>query len=139
MAIRWMTELVEPPQATTQVTALSKDEAVSRLFGVASSQTNSTARLPVAVAIFGWCESAAGIEAAPGSVRPNASTADVMVDAVPMVMQCPGERAIPSSISSQSCSVIVPARSSAQYLRESLPEPSTCPCQLPRSIGPAGR
>jgi len=61
-----------------------------------------------------------------------------MVDAVPMVMQWPKERATPSEISSQSRSVIVPARSSCQYLRVSLPEPSTCPCQLPRSIGPAG-
>src|SRR5882672_7007067 len=87
MAIKWITELVEPPQATTQVTALSKEEAVRRFFGVASSQTSSTARFPVAVAILAWCESAAGIEAAPGSVRPSVSTADVMVEAVPMVMQ----------------------------------------------------
>src|SRR3989441_10681021 len=134
-----MAALVEPPQASTQVTALSNEEGVRRFFGVASSHTNSTARLPVAVAIFAWWESAAGIDAAPGSARPSASAAEVMVDAVPMVMQWPGERAIPSSISSQSFSVIAPALSYAQYLRESLPEPSTCPCQLPRSIGPAGR
>src|SRR5690349_11641864 len=87
IAIRWITELVEPPQATTQVTALSNDEAESSFFGVASSHTSSTARLPVAVAIFEWCESAAGIDAAPGSVSPSASTAEVIVDAVPMVMQ----------------------------------------------------
>jgi hypothetical protein len=32
-------------------------------------------------------ESAAGIDAAPGSVKPSASVADVIVDAVPIVMQ----------------------------------------------------
>src|ERR1700704_4700949 len=134
-----MAALVDPPQASTQVTALSNEDGVSRLCGVAPSPPTSPARLPVAVAIFAGGESAAGIDAEPGSARPSASAAEVMVDAVPIVMQWPGERAMPSSISSQSFSVIVPARSSAQYLRESLPEPSTCPCQLPRSIGPAGR
>src|SRR3977135_2886906 len=133
-----MAALVDPPPASTQVTALSKDDGVRRFFGVASSHTISTARLPVAVAIFAWWESAAGIDAEPGRERPSASAAEVMVDAVPIVMQWPCERAMPSSISAQSFSVIVPSRSSAQYLRESLPEPSTCPCQLPRSIGPAG-
>ena len=39
------------------------------------------------------------MEAAPGSVTPSASAALVIVDAVPIVMQCPGERAMPFSIS----------------------------------------
>ena len=34
--------------------------------------------------------------------------------------------------------MIFPARSSSQYFQLSEPEPSTLPCQLPRSIGPAG-
>ena len=98
----------------------------------------STMRLPVSVAIMAWRESAAGIEAAPGSVTPSASAALVMVEAVPIVMQWPGERAMPFSIPFQSCSVMFPARSSAQYFQVSLPEPSTLPPQSPRSIGPAG-
>ena len=57
----------------------------------------STMRRPVSVAIRAWRESAAGIDAAPGSVKPIASAADVIVDAVPIVMQCPGERAMPCS------------------------------------------
>ncbi len=61
-----------------------------------------------------------------------------MVDAVPMVMQWPAERAMPSSISSQACSSMLPARSSAQYFHESLPLPSVLPRQLPRSMGPPG-
>ena len=60
---------------------------------------------------------------APGNVRPSTSTALVMVDAVPIVMQCPGERAMPSSTSCQSFSVIFPARNSAQYFHVSEPEP----------------
>ena len=67
--------------------------------GLRSSHTISTMRLPVSVAICAWRESAAGIEAAPGSVRPSASAALVIVEAVPIVMQWPGERAMPSSIS----------------------------------------
>ena len=51
-----------------------------------------------------WRESGAGIEAAPGRVKPSASAALVMVEAVPMVMQWPGERAMPCSISCQSFS-----------------------------------
>ena len=41
-----------------------------------------------------------------GKVKPSVSAMAVIVEAVPMVMQCPGERAMPSSISSQSRSVI---------------------------------
>ena len=81
-------------------------------------------RRPVALAMRGWLESAAGIDAAPGSVSPSVSTAEVMVEAVPITMQCPYERAMPSSTSRQSSSVIVPARSSAQYFQRSVPEPS---------------
>ena len=63
---------------------------------------------------------------------------DIIVAAVPMVMQVPGERAMPSSISCQSFSVILPARSSAQYFQVSEPEPRVWLRQCPVSIGPAG-
>ncbi len=53
-------------------------------------------------------------------------------------MQWPGERAMPSSISSHSSSVRLPARFSAQYFQTSDPLPSFWPRQSPRSIGPAG-
>ena len=95
-------------------------------------------RRPAATAMRGWSASAAGIEAAPGIVRPSASTAEVMVEAVPIVMQWPGDEAIRSSTDSQSASVIRPARSSSQYFQTSEPEPSVEPRQRARSIGPAG-
>ena len=62
----------------------------------------------------------------------------VIVDAVPIVMQWPGERAMPFSMPLHSSSVIVPARSSAQYFQTSEPLPSCRPWKSPRSIGPAG-
>ena len=95
-------------------------------------------RRPLAVASRGWFASAAGIDDAPGRLRPRASAAAAMVEAVPMVMQVPKERAMPSSISRQAHSSSFPARISAQYFQASLPLPSTRPCQLPRSMGPAG-
>ena len=82
---------------------------------------------------------AAGIEDAPGSVMPSASAIAAIVDAVPIVMQVPNERAMPFSISAQSASLILPARFSSQYFQTSDPEPSVCPRQLPRSMGPAGQ
>ncbi len=63
----------------------------------------------------------------------------IMVAAVPMVMQVPKDRAMPPSISSQSASLILPARFSSQYFHTSEPEPKVCPRQLPRSMGPAGQ
>ena len=67
------------------------------------------------------------MEAAPASVKPSTSVALVIVEAVPIVMQCPGERAMPSSSSCQSSSVMLPAHSSAQYFQVSLPLPMTPP------------
>jgi hypothetical protein len=69
-------------------------------------------------------ESAAGIEDAPGNVMPRASVNAVIVAAVPMVMQKPGERAIPPSISFHSSWVIVPAQRSVQNFHKSVPLPS---------------
>ncbi len=79
------------------------------------------------------------MEDAPGSVMPIASARAVMVDAVPITMQKPGERAMPFSMAFQSSAVMLPAQRSAQNFQPSDPLPSGCPFQLPRSMGPAGR
>ena len=128
-----MTALVEPPSARTTRTAFSKDSRDSGGSG------RSTIRRPAATAMRGWSESAAGIDAAPGSVNPRASTADVIVDAVPIVMQWPGEDAIRSSTDSQSASVIRPARSSSQYFQTSEPTPASCRASARGASGPRGR
>ena len=49
----------------------------------------------------------------PGRVSPSASVTQAIVEAVPIVMQWPFERDIAFSISSNSASVIRPARSSS--------------------------
>jgi hypothetical protein len=86
-----------------------------------------------------WFASAAGIDDAPGRVKPTASAMPIIVAAVPIVMQVPWLRAMPASISCQAWSERRPARRSSQYLKASDPEPSTWPFQFPRNIGPAGR
>lgn len=60
------------------------------------------------------------------------------MEAVPIVMQWPGERARPLSSSAISQSPIRPARFSSQYFHMSVPEPRVSPRQWPGSIGPAG-
>ena len=85
-----------------------------------------------------WLASSAGMDEVPGSVMPITSAMAVMVDAVPMVMQWPWLRAIPPSMADHSASEMLPARRSSQNFQASLPEPSTLPFQLPRSMGPAG-
>ena len=97
-----MMALVEPPTAMSMVIALSKDRSSSRSRGQRFFQTISTIHRPVAVAILECSESIAGMEEAPGSVSPSVSAIAVMVDAVPMVMQWPGERAMLFSMSFQS-------------------------------------
>ena len=138
IAMRWMIAFVDPPSAIAAVTAFSNAAVVMMSRGFRSSQTISTMRRPAADAMRGCCESAAGIEEAPGSVRPSASTLAAIVDAVPIVMQVPKERAMPSSISRHAQSSRRPARFSSQYFHASVPDPRTWPRQLPRSIGPAG-
>ena len=118
---------VDPPSDMVTVIALSNDAAVSRSRGFTSSQTRSTTRRPAAAAMRPCAESGAGIDDAPGSVRPSASAAAAIVDAVPIVMQVPNERAMPSSTPRQVQSSMVPARRSAQYFQTSLPLASVCP------------
>ena len=138
IARAWTMQFVEPPIAICTIMAFSNASRVRICDGLRSSQTISTARRPECAAMRAWPASAAGIELAPGSVSPSESATAVMVEAVPIVMQWPGERAMPFSISVQSASVILPARRSSQYFQVSEPEPSDWPRQLPRSIGPAG-
>src|SRR4051794_10851430 len=134
-----MIALVDPPNASTVVTAFRNAARVKMSDSFTSSHTISTIRRPVCAASTACRESAAGIEAPPGSVTPSAPAALVIVEAVPLVMQCPGERATPFSLSCQSSWALFPARRSPPYFQASDPQPSADPPQSPRSIGPAGR
>ena len=56
---------------------------------VIPSSTIATARLPQAAAMRLWLESGAGIADEPEKQTPNASAIDIMVAAVPIVIQVP--------------------------------------------------
>ena len=103
------------------------------------SHTIATARSPQSAAICAWPESTAGIDDAPGSVKPSASAIDVIVDAVPIVLQVPAVRVIRPSSSIQSAGVMRPSRSSSQYFLVWVPAPVFAPRQKPVDIGPAGQ
>src|SRR5580698_11617769 len=110
-----MIALVDPQSAMSTAMALRNAASVRMFAGFTSSHTISTMRLPQSMAMRTWLESAAGIDDAPGSVIPNASVSAVMVEAVPMVMQKPGDRAMPPSMAFQSASLTLPAHRSVQY------------------------
>ncbi len=61
---------------------------------------------------------------------------EAIVEAVPMVMQCPWLRCMQLSASKKSCSLSVPARTCSLMLHTPVPEPSSCPRHLPLSMGP---
>ena len=113
MASRCTTAFVEPPTAASATIALRKDPAEMTELMVRPSCTISTARRPV------WCEasssrlSAAGVPARPGIVMPSASAMTAIVDAVPIVLQCPRLRIIEDSDFRNSSSGNVPARTSS--------------------------
>src|SRR5579871_4701828 len=67
---------------------------------------------------------------------PSDSTMVAMVDAVPMVLQCPAERDMQDSASKNSADVILPARTSSLMVHTLVPEPSRWPWKFPLSIGP---
>src|SRR5882672_8407164 len=71
-----------------------------------------------------------------GNPIPSASTTLAMVEAVPIVIQCPAERFMQVSASTNSHSVIAPRRTSSLNLQTSVPEPMSCPRNFPLSIGP---
>ena len=92
-----------------------------------SSRTISTIRRPDIRASRARRASTAGQAALPGKVIPSASTIDAMVEAVPIVMQWPGERDIALSASANSAPVISPARTASENFQTSVPEPMALP------------
>src|SRR5699024_680128 len=139
MATRCTTAFVDPPRASATVAALRTEASEMILLGGLCFSAISTLIRPVSAARREWFAETAGTEDAPGSVKPSVSAMAVIVEAVPMVMQCPCVLAIPPSMPFQSHSEILPARRSSQYFQASEPEPSTSPFQQPLIIGPAGK
>ena len=92
-----------------------------------------------------WCDcassrlSGAGSPAVPVRVMPRTSASRPIVDAVPMVLQCPRERIIDDSDSRNASLSSVPARTSSDSRHTSVPQPSATPWNVPVSIGPSPR
>jgi hypothetical protein len=61
-----------------------------------------------------------------------------MVEAVPIVLQCPRLRIIEDSDARNALSGSVPARTSSLSRHTSVPQPSATPRKVPESIGPPG-
>jgi hypothetical protein len=59
-----------------------------------------------------------------------------MVEAVPMVMQCPLERCMQDSAAVNSSCAILPARTSSDICHTPVPEPTILPRKWPDNIGP---
>ena len=136
MAMRWTTALVEPPIAPLTRMAFSKASRVSTLESRRSSAAMATMRRPTAWARTLRRESTAGIAALVGSAMPSASTIEAIVEAVPMVMQCPAERDWPASASMKSSTLISPLFTCSESCQTAVPEPMSRPRYLPFSIGP---
>src|SRR5678815_6019018 len=86
IATRWMIALVEQPIAIATAIAFSNDARLRIRAGVRSSQTISTMRRPHSADMRAWLTSAAGIDDAPGRLKPIVSAIAVIVLAVPIVM-----------------------------------------------------
>ena len=84
-----MTKLVEPPIAAFTRIAFSNASRVRISDGLRFSFTMSTIRAPEYCANTLRLLSAAGIAALEGSVNPNDSTIQAIVEAVPITAQCP--------------------------------------------------
>ena len=67
---------------------------------------------------------------------PNASASEFMVDAVPIVLQCPADGAEEATNSMNSSALISPAARSSRAFQTMVPEPVRSPRNQPFSIGP---
>ena len=69
---------------------------------------------------------------------PSASATSAIVDAVPMVLQCPRLRIMADSERVNCSAERVPARTSSDNRQTSVPQPRETPRKVPVSIGPPG-
>ena len=124
MATRWTMAFVEPPSAIRRQSRCRTKRHLKKR-GFRLSQTFSTICRPAWAAIRQCEASLAGMDEAPGNVRPRVSAMAVIVEAVPIVMQWPCDRAIPSSTSSHASSESLRA-----FLRPETPDVRAAPENL---------
>ena len=78
----------------------------------------------------------AGIAEFPVNDMPKASAMDAIVEAVPMVLQCPKEGADEQARSINSSYSILPSASNLRLSQMIVPEPARSPFHHPSNIGP---
>src|SRR5215469_15446602 len=139
IASRWITAFEEPPIAALLKIAFSMAFRVRILEMRRSSSTIFTIRRPLNWARVLRRASTAGMAALPGRLIPSASTMLAMLDAVPMVMQCPLDRFMQLSASKNSLSGIWPAFTFSSIRKTPVPEPNSWPRNFPFNIGPPDR
>ena len=127
IAVRCTIALVDPPIASSTLSAFSTDAVVTMRSGVRPSAASATARAPVASPARNRSAWTAGIAAVPGSVMPSVSAMQAMVLAVPITAQVPAVVASPFSTSAISSPEIDPARYIPQKRRQSVQAPSRSP------------
>ena len=128
--------LLDPPIALTTRIAFRKLSRVRILDGRKSSYAISTMRRPVSYAICPRSRYGAGIAAQPVNDRPSASATAFIVDAVPIVLQCPADGALSVARLRNSSSSISPAASLRRLRQITVPDPTSSPSCQPSSIGP---
>ncbi len=129
---------MEPPTAASATIALRNEPRLKTSLGRRSAATISTASRPASWEPSSRRLSGAGVPAIPGIVAPSASATIAIVEAVPIVLQCPRLRIIDDSDFMKSSSESVPARTSSLSRHTSVPQPSGVPRKVPVSIGPPG-
>ena len=125
MAMMCTCALLLPPATLTSDSAFKKLSRVRMREGRRSSYAISTMRRPVSYAICPRSRYGAGMAAQPGNDRPSASATAFMVEAVPMVLQCPAEGALLQARCKNSSSSISPAASWRRLRQITVPEPTS--------------
>ncbi len=138
IASRCTTALVEPPMAASATIALWNEPIVTMSDRRRSASMMSTISRPVSCDFSSRRLSGAGVPARPGMIVPSASATSAMVEAVPIVLQCPRLRIIDDSDFMKSACESVPPRTSSLRRHTSVPHPSGSPRKWPVSIGPPG-
>ena len=118
------------------IIAFSKFSFFSKSDIFISCLTISTIRRPASCAKTYRLESTAGIAALVCKAMPIDSAKLAIVEAVPIVIQCPADLELSCSADINSSSVISPAFTISENFQVCVPDPINCPLYRPFNIGP---
>ena len=118
------------------IIAFSKFSFFNKFDIFISCLTISTIRRPASCAKTYRLESTAGIAALVCKAMPIDSAKLAIVEAVPIVIQCPADLELSCSADINSSSVISPAFTISENFQVCVPDPINCPLYRPFNIGP---